>query len=267
MEPVVTTGGAVGLGGRTGRAPHRDTRTVGRRRPQRPYRRDAYDDANVDFPLREIAMNDYVLHGRPGWGSAIVEAQLAWYGLPFRFVDSGDLLASEEARDRLRPLNPLAQVPALELPGGRVMTESAAITLHLADLTGRDDLVPGAAAPERADFLRWLVFIVANIYPTFTYGDLPARFVRTEGAAEAFRGELDSYQRRLWTVAEAAAGAPFFLGKRFSAVDIYLAVMTRWRPGQAWFAEHAPKIGAAATRAASLPALVAVMERNFPRKP
>ena len=127
-------------------------------------------------------MTDYVLHGRPGWGSAIVEAQLAWYGLPFRFVDSGDLLASAQAQERLRPLNPLAQVPVLELPDGQVMSESAAITLHLADLTGRDDLVPGPRQRERAAFLRWLVFLVANVYPTFTYGDLPERFVTTARA-------------------------------------------------------------------------------------
>jgi len=209
-------------------------------------------------------MTDYVLHGRPGWGSAIVEAQLAWYGLPFRFVDSGDLLASAQAQERLRPLNPLAQVPVLELPDGQVMSESAAITLHLADLTGRDDLVPGPRQRERAAFLRWLVFLVANVYPTFTYGDLPERFVTTAGAAPAFRGEVDAYARRLWGIVEAAAGAPCFLGERFSALDIYLAVMTRWRPGRSWFAEHAPRVLAAAQGASSVPALAPVFERNFP---
>lgn len=215
---------------------------------------------------REAAMQEYVLFGRPGWGSAIVEAQLAWYGLPFRMVDSGDLLASAEAREKLAPLNPLAQVPTLQLPDGQLMTESAAITLYLADLTGRDDLVPGAQAGERAAFLRWLVFIVANVYPTFTYADLPWRFVKTEGAAEPFRGEVDTYARRLWTIAEAAAGAPWFLGERFSALDIYLAVMTHWRPGRPWFAQHAPRIASAAQRVASMTALAPVIERNFPQK-
>ncbi len=211
--------------------------------------------------------NEYVLHGRPGWGSAIVESQLAWYGLPFRLEDSGDLLASEEARVRMQPLNPLAQVPVLVLPGGEVMTESAAITLHLADLTGRDDLVPGPKAPQRATFLRWLVFVVANIYPTFTYGDIPERFVKTEGAGAGFRAELDSYAQRLWGTVEDAVGAPNFLGQRFSALDLYLAVMTRWRPGPKWFAEHVPKVVEAARRAAEHPAVAPVMARNFPKKP
>jgi GST-like protein len=211
-------------------------------------------------------MHDFILYGRPGWGSAIVEAQLDWYGLPYRFEDSGDVLDSEAARERLRPLNALAQVPTLVLPDGRVMTESAAITLHLADLTGRDDLVPGPQAAQRADFLRWLVYVVANIYPTFTYADLPERFVKTEGAAPAFRAEVDTYARRLWTVIEGAAGVPWFLGDRFSALDIYLAVMTRWRPGSAWFVENAPLLGGAAQRASELPALAPMMARNFAPK-
>jgi GST-like protein len=115
--------------------------------------------------------------------------------------------------------------------------------------------------------LRWLVYIVANIYPTFTYGDLPERFVKDATAATGFRAELDNHERRLWQVMESAAGTPWFLGERYSALDIYLAVMTRWRPGKAWFTEHAPKLAAAAARASALPALASMMSRNFPPKP
>lgn len=211
-------------------------------------------------------MKAFTLHGVRGWGSAIVEAQLAWYGLPLHFVDSGDLFASADARDTLRPLNPLTQVPTLVFPDGQVMTESAAITLHLADIAGRDDLVPGPKAPQRAAFLRWLIYIVANVYPTFTYADIPERFVKDAAAAKGFRSEVDAYQQRLWGIVEGAAGAPSFLGERFTALDIYLAVMTHWRPRQAWFADNAPLLHAAALRAASLPAIAPVIERNFPQQ-
>lgn len=208
-------------------------------------------------------MNAYTLYGRPGWGSAIIEAQLEWLALPYRYEDVGDLFASAEARAALATINPVAQVPTLILADGAVMTESAAITLHLADLTGCDDLVPAPNDPMRAAFLRWLIFLVANIYPTFTYGDEPSRFVSVEDAQRPFRAALDRYAERLWAQVETAVAGPWFLGGRFSALDIYVAVMTRWRPKRAWFAAHAPKLHAVAAAADALPQLKAVWARNF----
>jgi len=203
------------------------------------------------------------LYGRPGWGSVLIEAQLLRYGLPFHFEEVGDLFASAEARAALAAVNPLAQVPTLVLDDGRVMSESAAITLYLADMTGRDDLVPGPHAPERAAFLRWLVFLVANLYPTFTYADDPQRFVADATAAQAFRARVDDHAKSLWRVVETAAVGPWFLGERFSALDLYVAVMTRWRPRRAWFDEATPTLHAIAQAIDADPAYADVMSRNF----
>ena len=204
----------------------------------------------------------YKLFARPGWGSAIVEAQLAWYGLPFETDDVDDLFKSAAARGRLQPANPLAQVPTLILPDGQVMTESAAITLHLADVTGRDDLVPGASDTGRPAFLRWLVFLVANLYPTFTYVDDPARFVTDPAAQPGFVASVSAYRERLWRQMEETAGAPWLLGQRPSALDIYIAVMTRWRPRRAWFNEACPRLHAIALRSEAEPRLAEVWRRN-----
>ncbi|WP_425069544.1 glutathione S-transferase family protein [Reyranella sp.] len=206
----------------------------------------------------------YTLWGRPGWGSALVEAQLDWYGLPFTYETVGDLFKEPDARAKLEKVNPLAQVPTLVMPDGSVMSESAAITLLLADATGSDSLVPGPGAPERAKFLRWLVFLVANIYPTFTYADDPARFVSVNNARDPFRAAADAYAQRLWRQVESAAGAPWFLGERFSALDIYIGVMTRWRPRRGWFEAETPKLFAIARKVDARPELKETWRKNFP---
>jgi len=203
------------------------------------------------------------LYGHRGWGSVLIEAQLEHYGLAWRLEEVGDLFASEPARTALARVNPVAQVPTLVLDDGRILSESAAITLHLADLTGRDDLVPGAHAIERAAFLRWLIFVVTNIYPTFTYADDPGRFVADPKAAKQFRSRIDAHAQSLWRIVEDAAGSPWFLGERRSALDIYVCAMTRWRPGRAWFAEHAPRLHAIAVAMDADPVLAAVWARNF----
>ena len=209
-------------------------------------------------------MADYKLWGRAGWGSTLVEAQLVWYGLPYTFEPVEDLFRTPDADARLKKVNPLAQVPTLEMPDGSVMSESAAITQLLADITGKDSLVPGPKASERAKFLRWLVFIVANIYPTFTYADDPSRFVSVNAARDPFRAATDAYAQRLWKQVESQARAPWFLGERFSALDIYVSVMTRWRPKRGWFETETPKLFAIAHRADARPELVEVWKRNWP---
>jgi GST-like protein len=206
----------------------------------------------------------YKLYARPGWGSVLVEAQLAWYGLDFELEELDDLFASAAAREQLAPVNPLAQIPTLVLPDGQVMTESAAITLHLADVTGSSDLVPAAGEAVRPKFLRWLVFLVANVYPTFTYMDDPARFVSVAAAQQPFADSVSAYRERLWAQVEENVGSPWFLGDRLSALDIYLAVMTRWEPRRAWFAEHRPALHAIALSADVEPKLAGVWQRNFP---
>ncbi len=207
-------------------------------------------------------MTTFRLYGEPGWGSVIVETQLEWYGLDFEFQRVGNLFESAGAREKLETVNPLAQIPTLEMPGGKIMTESAAITLLLAEMTGDDSLVPVPGDAARAAFLRWLVFVVANVYPTYTYADDPARFVPVDSARKPFEDTVLAYARKLYKQLEDVAGVPWFLGERFSALDIYVCAMSRWRPKRPWFAEHAPKLHAIAEATQDLEKLRAVWARN-----
>jgi GST-like protein len=202
------------------------------------------------------------LFGEPGWGSAIVEAQLDWYGIEHDFERVGNLFEAAESRQRLSAVNPLAQIPTLVLADGTVLAESAAITLHLAEVMGVDSLVPRAGDSARWPFLRWLVFLVANVYPTYTYGDQPARFVDGAEAQQSFRSHVDAYAKKLYGILESTAGAPWFLGERFSALDLYVCVMTRWRPKREWFATNTPNLAAIAARTEQVPQLVACWARN-----
>jgi GST-like protein len=212
-------------------------------------------------------MDTYTLYGEPGAGSMIVEAALALAGAPVQNVDLGweDLGWGSKI---LADLNPLGQVPTLVMPDGQVMTESAAILLHLADRFPAAGLAPGTDHPARPAFLRWLTFLIAAVYPTFTYGDVPERWVAgDEAAARKLRHGTDAHRKTLWLYLETVAGQPWFLGETFSAIDLYLWRMRGWRPGVEWFREQCPRLQAIGERTAQLPAVAAVQERNFPQSP
>ncbi len=203
----------------------------------------------------------YQLIGAKGGGSILVEIGLELARLPYavEFVEWSDVGPHSQ---RMQALNPLGQVPTLILPDGSVLTESAAIFLHLAERAPRARLAPPLRHPQRAAFLRWLVFFVAAVYPTFTYGDDPARWVGEE-AGPKLRSSTDAQRERLLRFLDAqVAGSPWFLGQRFSALDLYVTVMALWRPGRAWYEANAPKLAAIATRAETLPAVARVLARN-----
>jgi GST-like protein len=206
----------------------------------------------------------YTLFAARGWGSAIAEAAFAFAGVPYR-IDYVAMDTEDASVDRLRAVNPLGQVPTVLMPDGTIMTESAAIILHLADGAPVEaGLAPPASAASRPAFLRWLIFIVSAIYPTFTYGDYPARYVDGDAAQKALTESMIARRQQNWLQVEAAAGAPYFLGTERSAIDIYIWAMTHWRPRAAWFAEHCPKLMAIAQTLDGDHRLTEITAQNWP---
>ncbi len=209
-------------------------------------------------------MTEHVLYGVPGWGSVLVEAMLTWCGLPFRFEDVEGFDEPGPSRDRLLAIHPLAQVPTLILPDGTVLTESAAIALHLDEEHPSAQLAPPPGSPERATYLRRLVWLVANVYPTFGYGHYAERWAPAD--ADGLRAAANEHRERLWRSLEAEVGSgPWVLGGCFSALDIYVGVMSRWQPRRAWFEAHCPNLAGIAKRVDAVPRLIPVWERNFPK--
>ncbi|MBK7974577.1 MAG: glutathione S-transferase [Deltaproteobacteria bacterium] len=205
----------------------------------------------------------YRLYSAKGGGSMIVEVAFTLAGLPFECHDVEWAQVGPESAV-LAPLNPLGQIPTVVLPDGSVLTESAAIVLHAAEHAPAAELAPRPGDPRRAAFLRWLVFLNAAVYPTFTYGDDPLRWVEgDEPSAARLRRSTDAHREKLLTwLDREVVREPWFLGERFSALDVYLWTISLWRPGRAWFAEHAPRLHAIALAAEALPAVAAVHARN-----
>lgn len=207
-------------------------------------------------------MGEWQLFGVPGWGSTMAEGALAWVGAPFEFVDVEGFDRPGSARERLIAVNRLARVPTLIAPDGGVLTESAAIVLHLAELYPDTGLAPSSGDPLRRVFLNRLIWFVSVVYPTFTYRDYPERWA--PDAAQQLVEKVDAFRKSLLLQFEAEVGdGPFVLGEAASALDLYVAAFSHWRPRREWIAEHCPKLHAIALRADALPQLAPVMERNF----
>lgn len=204
----------------------------------------------------------YTLFASKQCGSAAIEALLTWVGADWRHDD----LAFEPAAlksDRYRAINPLGQVPTLLLPGGTPITESAAIILTLADHFPDAGLAPPPGSAARSVFYRWLIFLAVNVYGETIHGDFPERYVGDPEQHAAYRERSDAVTRSHWLRLEAAVRpAPFVLGSAMTALDPYVAMIRRWRPGPGWFAAACPKLEDAARAAEAHPAVRAAWERQ-----
>jgi GST-like protein len=207
-------------------------------------------------------MKNPLLIGTKGCGNAIVESALHFAGVPYDYeeVDYG---ADSPTRARLLSVNPLGQVPAMVLPDGTVLTESLAMLHYVDELEPGAKLIPARGDPLRPAFYRWAVFIVAAVYPTFTYGDDASKWVANEEGAKQLRESTNRHRENLWRQMESEAKAPWFLGGRMSALDLYIAPMTYWRPGRKWFAANAPRLFSISEKASATAGVADVMKRNF----
>jgi GST-like protein len=69
-----------------------------------------------------------------------------------------------------------------------------------------------------------------------------------------------------WTMLEQAfKPARYLLGSEMTALDVYAAMLSRWRPGRAWVDEHCPRVAAAFALAEQDPTVARVWARNFKR--
>lgn len=119
-------------------------------------------------------------------------------------------------------INPKGYVPALELDGGEVLTENAAILQYLADLKSEARLAPANGTLARVLLQEALNYIATEVHRG--YGPLfnpttPAQ-IREESSA--------SLRKRYALLDKQLAGRTYLFGDEFTAADAYLFVVTRW---------------------------------------
>ena len=149
-------------------------------------------------------------------------AALAEIGVPYELVR---VVRDETGRssDDYLALNPSGLIPTLE-DGELVLTESAAILLHLADRFPEAGLLPALGTRERSEVYRSLIFLTNTLQPVLLHVLYPERY-GTEGVREiavaAAHGHFDRLDASL-------AGRSFIVGDRRSVADLFLFMLTRW---------------------------------------
>ncbi len=202
----------------------------------------------------------FTLYGEPNSGSFTPEAILSLAGAPFECVDF-DLAMHQQQGDAYRAINPMGRIPALRLPSGQLLTESVAIMLSLAELFPDLKLLPPLASAERFTAFRWLMFISAPVYEAVSRWDYPERFSANPVHAAAIKDKAFADLQRFWLLVENHMQTePLHNGL---GLDLYIANISGWIIGDAWRAEHCPKLAGIADGVARDERFSKVWQRHF----
>jgi GST-like protein len=191
-----------------------------------------------------------------------VQVALEEIGAPFECVWIG---REPAAVARYKEVNPTGRVPALALPDGTVMFESAAILIHLALLNPQAAIAPQPGTTRHAIFLQWMTFLSANVYEAVlriyysdrysTRGETDAAVVRDQGLAD-YCTHMGLIARNL---------QPFVLGSEYSIADVYLYMLASWYPERDELTERLPALGAHWQLVSARPAVVKVEAEHAAR--
>lgn len=216
---------------------------------------------------KSLGMNmarKYVVYGARGSGSVAVEAALTLIGAPYEVVELAPEGDNADA-DAVEAVNPLRQVPALVLPSGQLMTESAAILMHLAERHPEAGLAPAPGAKERAQFLRWMVYIPAQIYSLYWVRDVPSRLAADPKGEATIQARTAARIADCWRMMDAQVQpGRYILGAKLSVLDLYVTVLSRWTPRRRRFYEAAPKLAPVVHRVDTDPRLAEFWAARMP---
>lgn len=154
----------------------------------------------------------------PNSRSSSVRVLLEELGAPFRL----HAIPQGGTRDPAYvAVNPMGKVPAIR-HGDALVTEQAAIYIYLADIFPEAGLAPPIGDPLRGPYLRWFVFYGSAFEPAVV-----DKALKRDGG-QAAMSPYGDYDTVLDTVSGQLKTGPWFLGDRFTALDVL------WGNGLAW---------------------------------
>jgi GST-like protein len=182
------------------------------------------------------------LYGSFGSGSAAVEMALRAASVKYKTVRASSWEPDSKYADLLA-VNPLGQIPTLRLQDGTILSESAAILIHLG-LTYTDAGLLPQSSSDRAIAIRGLVYIAANCYSAVSVSDHPERWTSATSAysVERVRAGARRQLHRAWEVfADQFGGSTEFQGGTPGCLAFLTVVVSQWSGTRAHLREQRPE--------------------------
>ncbi len=175
------------------------------------------------MPSREISQ--LTLYGDSISGNCLKARWVAEQtNTPYEWVEM-DLLKGDTRSEEFLAINPVGQVPLARWPDGRILPQSNAIMLYLAEEAG-SDLIPDTAFA-RAQMHSWLFWEQYTHEPAIAVRRFQKHYLKKSD--DEIDPELMAKGRRaLGTMEMQLNYSDYLVGEKLSLADIACVAYTRW---------------------------------------
>ena len=183
----------------------------------------------------------YKLYWAPGSAAMAPHAMLEDIGAPFELIRVDTANGQQHSPDYLK-LNPHARVPTLVYDGERVMYESTAICLFLADRHPGIPFVPKSDSKDHGPFLQWMAYLTNTLQEACMHWWHPEKFVDGADQQAAVKRKAELRTADMFRFLDGQLAGPFLCGSTFYICDYYAVMLARWTRAMATPAHTNPNV-------------------------
>jgi glutathione S-transferase len=185
----------------------------------------------------------YKLYWSPASANMTPHAMLEDIGVPYELIRV-DTSQGEQRSPGYLKVNPHARVPTLVYDGGKILYETTAIALFLAERHPEAGFAPSLDSPDRPPFLQWMAYLTNTVQETLRHWWHPERFVDGIDGQANVKAKAEQGLAGMFRFLDQllATSGPYLCGRTFYVCDYYAAMLAQWTGDMATPAHANPHV-------------------------
>src|SRR5262245_39700493 len=185
----------------------------------------------------------YTLYWSPASANMVPHAMLEDIGVPYELIKVDTSKGEQRGAEYLK-LNPHARVPTMTYDGGKVLYETTAMALFLAERHPEAGFTPEIDSPDRPPFLQWMAYLTNTLQATLGQYWRPSNFLDGDDRQAELKASAEQRTDGIFRFLDGhlAKSGPYLCGKTFYVCDYYLAMLAQWTDDMATPAHANPQI-------------------------
>ena len=185
----------------------------------------------------------YTLYWSPASANMTPHAMLEDIGVPYELIKV-DTAKGEQRSPAYLKVNPHARVPTLVYDGGKIVYETTAIALFLAERHPEFGFAPKTDSPDRPPFLQWMAYLTNTVQIALMHWWHPGLVIDGTDRQAELKAKAEQRAVGMFRFLDdhLAKSGPYLCGRTFYVCDYYAVMLAQWTEFMATPAHTNPNV-------------------------